>query len=210
MPRLTRQAKAAVDSQMKDQIYQATVRVMAAHGVQGLTMNRVAEATGVAKGTLYNYFHNKHDLLCFVHERAYEPILASVTEVRGDDGPAPRKLEVMAHRWFEYVEQHRGLFHFLLNDELLRGELKEEQERLRVQLLRSLAAIVREGIARGEFRPLDANLVAEMLMGAVRQIAELQLARGESRKADETVGGVLEVFFLGITRCPDGQSGVRA
>ena len=69
MTQLTQRRKEMVASLMKDGIYKAAVEVVMEHGADGLTMDRVAETAGVAKGSLYNYFQNKRELIEFIHER---------------------------------------------------------------------------------------------------------------------------------------------
>ncbi len=76
MSRLVEQRK----NLMKEGIYEAAVAVLIRDGLEATTMERVAEEAGVAKGSLYNYFENKTDLLEFVHERTIEPLRQGVRE----------------------------------------------------------------------------------------------------------------------------------
>ncbi len=59
---------------MRDAVYEGAVAVLTQYGLNGTTMDRVAEAAGMAKGSLYNRFRSKRDLLEFVHERAVAPM----------------------------------------------------------------------------------------------------------------------------------------
>lgn len=45
------------------EILDAACRVVARHGFQGATIDRVAEEAHIAKGTVYLYFHTKEALL---------------------------------------------------------------------------------------------------------------------------------------------------
>lgn len=49
--------------------------------VSELTMQDIAEHCGVAKGTLYNYFSNKEDLLLAVVQDAVEPLFLELKEL---------------------------------------------------------------------------------------------------------------------------------
>lgn len=49
--------------QMVDNIVDATARVVAEEGLASLTTNRVAEVAGISNGSLYQYFHDRQDLL---------------------------------------------------------------------------------------------------------------------------------------------------
>jgi AcrR family transcriptional regulator len=199
MPKLTTARKAALDVAVRDAIYEAVVAVLDEHGNSGLTMDRVASTAGLAKGSLYNYFRNKQRLLHFVYERAYEPIQSQLDAISQSDRAAAGKLEAIARMYFEYVDTHRRLFDFLLNDAAVRGSLKNEQDSLRAHAICELTSIVEKGIETGEFRAVNPEHAAELLLGAVRQMAERQLASGRMESVDETVDMLLQVFLNGLS-----------
>ena len=201
VPRLTERRKAAVDAAMRDGLFEAAVAVIAQHGSAGLTMERLAIAARVAKGSVYNYFRNKRGLLQFVYQKAYEPINVQMHEIAASAQAAHAKLEAMARMYFEHVNQDRELFAFLLNDASVRGLLKTEQDSLRAQVIVVLTGIIEQGIAAGEFKPLDAKRVAEMVLGAIRQLAECELAGSEPRTAEDIVRVLVPVFLEGISQC---------
>jgi len=200
MPRLTERRKVAVDAAMRDGLFEAAVAVIAQYGSAGLTMDRLAIAARVAKGSVYNYFRSKRGLLQFVYQKAYEPINAQVHEIAASSQTARGKLEAMARMYFEHVTQDRQLFDFLLNDASVRGLLKTEQDSLQSQVIGVLAEILEQGVAAHEFRPLDATRVAEMILGAIRQLAECELAGSEPRSAEEIVDALSPVFLEGVSR----------
>ncbi|HPM80001.1 MAG TPA: TetR/AcrR family transcriptional regulator [Candidatus Anammoximicrobium sp.] len=200
MPRLTERRKAAVDAAMRDGLFEAAVAVISQYGSAGLTMDRLAIAARVAKGSVYNYFRSKRGLLQFVYQKAYEPINVQMHEIATSSQTARDKLEAMARMYFEHVNQDRQLFDFLLNDASVRGLLKTEQDSLREQVIAVLAGILEQGVAAQEFRPLDATRVAEMILGAIRQLAECELAGSEPRSAEEIVGALAPVFLEGIQK----------
>jgi len=185
---------------MRDGLFEAAVAVIAQHGSAGLTMERLAIAARVAKGSVYNYFRSKRGLLQFVYQKAYEPISVQVHEIAASPQAARDKLEAMARMYFEHVNRERELFAFLLNDASVRGLLKTEQDSLRAQVIGVLAGIIEQGVAVGEFRSLDAKRVAEMVLGAIRQLAECELAGSEPRPAEEIVRVLVPVFMDGMTR----------
>ena len=66
----------------------ATERVLAEHGVQGATTNRIAEVAGVSIGSLYQYFPNKDAILVeLVEDQRVERVHAVVG--RGGAGRGP-------------------------------------------------------------------------------------------------------------------------
>ena len=51
------------DDKKIDGIYKATLRLVEAKGLAGITMNEIAKEANIATGTLYIYFKNKNELI---------------------------------------------------------------------------------------------------------------------------------------------------
>ena len=92
MSLLTEKRRAASEELMQEGILSAATAVLGEVGFQALTMERVARAAGVAKGTLYNYFKDKDDLVGQVIEFAFAGLVEQVetamragASVRGTD-----------------------------------------------------------------------------------------------------------------------------
>ena len=73
-------------------------------------MDRVAAAAGVAKGSLYNYFRSKDELLTFVHEKTIQPLIEANEEIAASNQSAAKKIEAMTRTWHRYVGEHRARF----------------------------------------------------------------------------------------------------
>src|SRR6476620_1982113 len=63
-------------------IRQAAVDEFAVHGFHDASLNRVIEAAGISKGSLYYYFDGKEDLYAYVTQIGLEQLFA-------DLGPFP-------------------------------------------------------------------------------------------------------------------------
>lgn len=62
---------------MVDSIIEATARIVAEEGLDALTTNRVAERAGISNGSLYQYFHDRNDLI----EALLEKVSADTTKM---------------------------------------------------------------------------------------------------------------------------------
>src|ERR1700752_4451428 len=67
------------------EILEAARRVLARYGVQGTTVDRVAEEAKVAKGTIYLYFDTKDEL---VHTAVLDGLRERVAEPVASDDPS--------------------------------------------------------------------------------------------------------------------------
>lgn len=58
----------------REAILEATLHLLATKGLHGFSIKQVAEAAGVAAGTVYLYFHDRDDLIHQLHARVIEII----------------------------------------------------------------------------------------------------------------------------------------
>ena len=134
------------------QIIDAVRRVVAEHGVPNTTVSRVAEAAGVAQGTLYLYFRNRTEMLLAALDSIWAE-MQGVVEIPGETDELERLRrgglkhnELMtteqgsfAVPWVEFIAAPAGMG--------LRGAVAETQRRA----FRKLREIVdREG--QGQIR----------------------------------------------------------
>ena len=113
MPRLRKARKELLTAMMKESIFEAATSVLSEHGVDGTTMNRVAEAAELAKSSLYDYFPSKEELLEFVVDRMFIPFMQAVNEILQADLPAPQKLEKVVRIALEKGTKHKGILRLL-------------------------------------------------------------------------------------------------
>lgn len=198
MANLMAKRKTLVDSMMRDAIYEGAVHVLAEYGLNGATMERVAAAAGVAKGSLYNYFRSKDELLAFVHEKTIQPLHEATEQIATSDLPASEKLNAMVRNWRRYVGEHRATFQMLIKNSSCEGVLKEASLETNRDVVRRIAAVIEGGIQAGEFRAVNTQYAAEMLLAASKGLLEAEFAEGIQRSDDETIDTMISVFLRGL------------
>ena len=199
MTNLMARRKTLVDSMMRDAIYQGALAVLGEHGLNGATMDRVAAAAGVAKGSLYNYFRSKDELLTFVHEKTLQPLFEANEKIARSDQSATQKLEAMTRSWRHHVRDHRATFQILIRNSSCEGVLKEASAKGEAASIGLLAEIIQAGIDAGEFRRLNAGYAAEMLLAAAKGALEAEFMEDSHREDDEIIDTLLAVFLHGLS-----------
>ncbi len=134
-------------------------------GFAGATVGAIAKEAGVSNGLLYQFFESKDRLLQVVLEDVVRDWVRALVPREVEGATAAETLEGMFRRSVEFCRSHPLL------PALLRGESGLKLERVssagadRVQPHRDLvAAILRRGIAAGEFRAdLDVPSVADLI-----------------------------------------------
>lgn len=198
MPKLTAIRKQAVDGLMKEALFEATVSVLSEHGVDGLTMDNVASAAGVAKGSLYRYFRSKRDLLEFVFAKLVDPIFQEMERIVPADQPAVEKLSGQLGVLLEHVAKHAQVHKLLFEDETAHGLLQSSERQTHQDATRQLAEIFRQGIAEGVFRPIDPHMLAVLHLGLIKGVLHSQpkLETPAQREQIRTV--IMDTLLHGI------------
>src|SRR5215212_6469149 len=72
-----------------EQVYAAALRLFREKGYHATSMQDIAAAVGLYKGSLYHYIGAKEDLLARVFERAMAALLADVEHIAADTTSRP-------------------------------------------------------------------------------------------------------------------------
>ncbi len=161
-PRWTRRKHAR-----PEEITAAALEVFVERGYAGSRLEDVASRAGVSKGTLYLYFTNKEELFKAV---VREGLVSPIAEMRGIvdqfEGSTMELIRMMLFGWWERIGASRigGIPKLVISEagnfpELARFYVAEVVEPAQA----ATVAIVERGIARGEFRKVNAELVARLM-----------------------------------------------
>ncbi len=155
----------------RERILAAALKLFAHEPYQAVTMDRVADAAKVAKGTLYLYFPSKDALYLGVlsdglnsaystYQSSTDPRLPVVQKLR-------RSIEVMV----EFYDQRRDFLQFFATVE---PRLAEASNRIieawRDRGFNFIVSLVEEGIRTGVFAPADPRLATLAITGAIRSL----------------------------------------
>ncbi|HMJ79091.1 MAG TPA: TetR/AcrR family transcriptional regulator [Iamia sp.] len=159
-------ARSGSDDDPREAIVAAASALFAAHGVEGVTMAQIAEGSGLQQSSIYYWFRSKSDILASILERVNRVPLSIVERERTAAGPLAERLHRLVR---EDVLTLCG-FPFDINEihRLARRAPEEftaywEERR---HLDDQVEAMVAEGVASGELRPVDPRLAARSLLAA--------------------------------------------
>jgi AcrR family transcriptional regulator len=106
---LAQRRKQLAETLMRDSIWEAAASVLAEVGFANLTMDRVAQAADVSKGTLYNYFRDRDSLVLEVAENMLRPLQAEIDELFETYSEAAQVLLEVVDVILSHVEGDLGL-----------------------------------------------------------------------------------------------------
>ena len=146
MPKLWTETIEAHRREVRDAILDTTAALVAEHGLRSVTMSQVAEATGIGRATLYNYFSGVEAILLAWHERQVSGHLEHLAEVSAQAGDAAARLQAVLEAYALIVYEHHGTELVAL---VHRGE---HVDRAQQQLRRLIQDLLSEAAVAGDLR----------------------------------------------------------
>ena len=136
-----------------------------------ITMGHLAERAGLARNTLYNYGRDKGSLVVALTERVGRPAVEQVAAIaaRAADPAADRMRQIVAAVLEAFTDQ---VLQLMFRPGSV-PEVPKGPDSPFHAIVVEVENVVRDGIARGEFRPVDdVQLTVELLSGVMRSGAE--------------------------------------
>lgn len=150
-----------------EEIVDAAAGVFQRKGYHAATVQDIADAVGILKGSLYHHLKSKEDLLYLVVKEPITEIYAAMADIAGSDLPATEKLRraILSHlKGFDRHYPH--MFVYVREREEMKRMYRERLGLSPKQYEGHWQRILREGIKSGEFRrDLDVKVVSYGLLG---------------------------------------------
>jgi AcrR family transcriptional regulator len=162
----------ALDKPSRDKILDHAEVLFSRRGFAGIGLAEVAESAGLGKSSLFHHFRGKAQLYAAVIAR----ILGSLEDVLMRSLAAGGTPAERVERWLDVLVETLGahptyarlLLRSLFEDDELGGDLPEELEANAIlgRIIGAGAALLKEGMATGEFREASVPHALQTLIGA--------------------------------------------
>jgi len=153
----------------------------AARGFHAASMAEIAEAAGISKPMLYNYFGSKEGLYAAYVRSSGQGLIQSMREAASPSAPAQERLRAGLLAFLTYAEEHRAGWTVLHRETTAQGDP-----------LASEVIELRERIAGMLNRIFDDDGFAHAFAGASESLASWWLAHPEHPR-DEAVGLLMSI-----------------
>jgi AcrR family transcriptional regulator len=187
-----------------DRILDAAEQTLTRFGPQKTTVVDVARALGVSHGSVYRHFASKAALRDAVTERWLARVTGPLGAIVAEDGPAAPRLR----RWFDgliAIKRQKARAEpelFATYQAILAGS--REVIRAHVDaLVGQIAAIVADGVRRGEFAADDPEAAARAMFSAtVRFHAPVHASAWDDPGLDAVFDSLWSLLLKGLLRHP--------
>ncbi|WP_295417658.1 TetR/AcrR family transcriptional regulator [Sulfurovum sp.] len=165
------------------------------HGIDNLTIAQIAKTAGVGKGTVYEYFENKEDIVFEIittfiteHEKRLE-------EISRADIPTKEKLFHFFYLLFENetAKKHLNIYKEFLAISLMHETraMLEFSEGCRVKFMMLLDRILKAGIASGELNKQMQISASSLILFGTGLIVDSRLSTCDVKKEIELFLNIL-------------------
>jgi AcrR family transcriptional regulator len=155
-------------SKRRAEMVGAAAQLFSRRGYHGTSMQHLAEALGLLRGSLYAHIGSKEELLFEVADEGADRFTARGEEVLALQADASSRLEALLVGHVETAIEHIEAATVFLNEwrylsDERRHVIQEKRDRYEAMVRR----IIQDGIDRGEFRSdLDVVLAARLVLSA--------------------------------------------
>ncbi|HWD19708.1 MAG TPA: TetR/AcrR family transcriptional regulator [Verrucomicrobiae bacterium] len=145
--------------QTKKRILSAALELFREKGLEGATTKEISRRSGIAEGTLFNYFKTKEDLALYFFQKETEDLIRWFrAEGRLRKAPLPEKLFAIIHRQLEYIAPYEdfigAVFCRSLQPASALSPLSFESQEMRLKYLRFIREVLAEAEAKKEIPPV--------------------------------------------------------
>lgn len=183
------------------EILEAARRVFARKGFEGATVDEIADAAGLGKGTVYLYFHSKRDIYMEALKRGFAALLEETARNVAGASTAAEKIRAFITTRIRYADAHKdfiSIYHAEFG-QIRAATFNKDFRTLYLQQAKALEAVLRDASARGEIRPLRADRAAFTIYEMTRGLMTHRLLGWSKATADEDIDFLFELVWHGLS-----------
>ena len=184
------------------QIIEAVARVFAERGFHGATTQDIADVLGIKQASLYYYFSSKEAALELVCLRGVEGFFEAAKAIAARPESARKRLALLINSHLSPLVDRADFVKVFLNErQHLPTESRRRIGRWSRGLERIFEEVIKEGIARGEFRAaLDPRMATLAILGMCNAVSSWQ--RKENADVAQISAEFARLVIDGIGTCP--------
>ena len=181
----------------RKRILEGALEVFHKKGLEGATMDEIANEAGFGKATLYYYFTSKEEVFCAIMEKGWKPLWEEIEGIIHEQDVSAHDLFLDAlSKVVKIILQDQNLYRFLFTAPKAITNMPENLQTWRTyqnRLYGSLKGLLEEGMIRSEFPQTDAELLFRAIGGLFHGI--LFLGSEDKNVSRDDIENLLNQFL---------------
>lgn len=186
-------------SSKRQAIIEAGVKVFSQKGFHDTRMEEIAIAAGIGKGTIYEYFSSKSNLFQEIMAASVNAYYASLTAIDIEALTVRERIQFLLTGHLRFCIENKELTRIVFWDvEIMDEELKEWGNNMRKEKQLRMNELINQGIAKGEIREMDPQLLTLLIMGTFAAFWAPIAIDEMAIDAESTAKKITDIIFNGI------------
>ena len=181
------------------ELLDAAIDLFVERGYAATRLEDVARRAGVSKGTLYLYYENKEELFKAVVRGSIVPVISELeVSVAEFDGHGAELLRQLIHSWWQRLGATKvsGIIKLVTAEADNFPELARfYQEEVINRGTKAMSTMLERAIERGDFRPVDVNLMTQVLLAPMLMLITWKHSVGPCPRAELEPLAFLDTFL---------------
>lgn len=171
---------------MRNLILEGARKVFLAKGYEAASIRNIAEEINYSPSSIYFYFKEKGEIFHELHEEGFRLLLSRMQVLEYVNDPFER-LKAMGKVFIDFAIHNKDFYNLMfIVDEPLKKKSVDEPWRMGVRTLNYLISVVKECMAAGRFKNLDAENLSFMILSSLHGMCALFCKDRTSTFTDRT------------------------
>ena len=194
----------------KEEILEKSLNLFCNQGFDDVTFQKIADACGVTRTTLYIYFKNKHEIFVWSIKQLTTKIEKKIISIIKNESLTPaetlrKTLYLIVDKCAEYHRLFSVLLTYLIQLQKQGIDPNERVHRRVLRIVHFLSTIIIRGQNEGQFRALPVKDVNDMLYATI-ETAIFRIAVLNQRDMSD-IKNIIDMAIRGIGSGGDSPSG---
>ena len=199
-----------VSDERRSQIIEAALKVFIRKGYRKVTMPDIARQAGLSIGGVYWYFKGKDEIVQAMMEDVFQKDLSALDLLIEEGTSSAQRLKSFVAAYVENYNEVQWMnsivFEFYgeaVHNPKTQAFIQNYLSRYR----RALAQLIEQGIQRGEFRPVNAEDVANAILGLEEGLSLLVVADPGNINWSRSFQSAADLILDGLTNFSPQENG---
>jgi len=189
-------------ARIREMILESASKLFARFGLKKTAVDEIARKARLAKGTIYNYFESKDELIRSVFRREEEKLFRRIKKMVSEESDPKRKLKKAILERLRIISESPILAQVLSEKrERLIAGLDKELERLEKIEIELIEEILREGSQQLSLAEKELRESARAIQRALKGL-EVNYLEGNQEQTEKDAELLVKLLFEGLERKP--------